>query len=310
MSTLISAIFSQLSDWLESALNSTFATWFASAIFGPFAKMCLDIGTNCYNKLIGVAIQLLMQSPDNWNGGSGWSVISTVNTTFIAIGASLVVIFWAIGIISLSVDERMNMRAEVMIKQLGKFVLAEFLVVDSINIISAFFSIVNGLINSFIPTAQSIYLSVPDDVNTFLDNPGLPDGLLCAIISLLFLVGSFAASASIVYFTYIRFFKVLLIIPYGSFASSYIAGGHAFSPGALSYYKYAISTVLEAVTMVLALKLSSAIISSDAINIVSNESGTNGTTVVEWILRALILMFVTLGAIKESSQITQKGIGM
>lgn len=307
---IIESIFEKLGGWLSDALNSTIGDWIGG-IFGGLAKILLSLGTGIYNKLIGLSIDLLKQSPASWNGGSGWNVITSVNTAFIAVGASLVIIFWLIGMISMSIDERMNVRVEVMVKQMIKLVVAEAVVTNSIYIVQIFFGLVDKLTNGFIPSADSVKLTVPDDVNNYLSGTvSLTDGLLCGVIGLLFAVGSIAAGASILYYAYIRFFKVLLIIPYGSIASSTMVGGPAFSHSAANYYKYAVSTVLEAVTMMLALKISSAIVSSDAINIVTGSPGTDGSTVSQWMIRALIMLFVTLGAVKESSQITQHGLGM
>lgn len=303
-------LFEKLTGWLGDALNAIFGPWLGG-IFAGLAKTFLSLGTSIYNTLVKFAVELLTQTPESWNGGSGWNVITSVNTAFIAVGASLVIIFWLIGVISMSVDERMNVRAEVMIKEFIKLVVAEALVTNSILIIQAFFGLVDKLTSGFVPSSDAIKLTVPDDVNNWLGGSvSLSDGLLCGFIGVLFLVGAIAAGASILYFAYIRFFKVLLIVPYGAIASSTLVGGPAFSHGAANYYKYALSTILEAATMLLALKLSAAIISSNAINIVTNEGGTSGTTVAQWMIRALILVFVTLGAVKESSQITQHGLGM
>lgn len=303
-------ILDAVGSWLSDVLNDTIGNWLGG-IFGGLADTLLDIGVGIYNTLIGNSIELLKQTPESWNGGAGWRVISSVNTAFIALGASLVIIFWLIGVISMSVDERMNVRVEVMFKEFIKLIVAEALITMSIDIIKSFFALVNRLTTGFLPAASSVKLTVPDNVSGFFDGTvSIGDGFLCAIIAILFLVGSVAVGASILYFAYIRFFKVLLIVPYGAIASSTLVGGPAFSHSASNYYKYALSTVFEAATMLLAIKLSSAIMSSSAINIITNEAGTDSTTVIQWMIRALIMLFVTLGAVKESSQITQHGLGM
>ena len=141
---VVSDIFSQLGSWLTDALNSTIGNW-AGGVFGGLANSLMDLGTSTYNKLIGLAVDLLKQSPDTWNGGSGWNVITSVNTAFMAVGGSLVMIFWLIGVISMSVDERMNVRFEVMLKEFIKLVIAETLVTGSITIIQGFFHLLINL---------------------------------------------------------------------------------------------------------------------------------------------------------------------
>ena len=303
-------IFDKLGEFISDILDSTIANWIGG-LFGDLAHFLMSIGTDVYNVLIGNAIDLLTQSPEDWSGGTGWSVITTVNTSFIAVGASLVIIFWLIGVISMSVDERMTVRFEVMLKEFAKLVIAEALVVGSIDVIKAFFGLVDKLTSGFIPTADSVKLTVPDSIDSYFDGTvKMVDGLLCAFIGLIFLIGVVGVGAMILYLAYIRFFKVLLIIPYGAIASSTMVGGPAFSHSAANYYKYAVSTIFEAATMLLAIKLSAAIMSSDTVNIITGDVGDSGTTVAQWMIRALILAFVTLGAVKESSQITQRGLGM
>lgn len=303
-------IFDKLGEFISDILDSTIANWIGG-LFGGLANSLMTLGTNVYNVLIGNTIDLLTQSPESWEGGTGWSVVTSVNTAFIAVGATLLIIFWLIGVISMSVDERMTVRFEVMLKEFAKLVIAEGLVVGSIDVIKAFFGLVDFLTSGFIPTSDSVQLSIPDSITSYFDGTvKIGDGLLCALVGVLFVVGVVAVGAMVLYLAYIRFFKVLLIIPYGAIASSTMVGGPAFSHSAANYYKYAISTVFESATMLLAIKLSAAIMSSDTVSIITGDAGDSGTTVAQWMIRALILAFVTLGAVKESSQITQKGLGM
>lgn len=303
-------IFDKLGEFISDILDSTIANWIGG-LFGGLANKAMTVGTDTYNVLIGNAIDLLTQSPEEWEGGTGWSVVTSVNTAFIAVGATLLIIFWLIGVISMSVDERMTVRFEVMLKEFAKLVIAEGLVVGSMDVIKAFFGLVDFLTSGFIPTSDSVQLSIPDSITSYFDGTvKIGDGLFCALVGVLFCIGVIAVGTMVLYLAYIRFFKVLLIIPYGAIASSTMVGGPAFSHSAANYYKYAVSTVFESATMLLAIKLSAAIMSSDTVSIITGDAGDSGTTVAQWMIRALILAFVTLGAVKESSQITQKGLGM
>ena len=102
----VEEIFGKLGDWFSDVLNSTVGNWLGG-IFGGLAKSLIHLGDGIYNKLIGDSIDLLKQSPESWNGGSGWNVISSVNSVFVAVGASLLIIFWLIGIISMSIESRL-----------------------------------------------------------------------------------------------------------------------------------------------------------------------------------------------------------
>lgn len=304
MDSILKAVGNWLIDGLDAILDP-----FLGGIFRGLVKILLNLGICAYNGLANCSIDLLKQTPQSWSAGVGWSVALSVNDIFIAIGATLAVIFWCIGMIKLSTEERVSMKVETVIKPLIKLTAAELLITNSVTIISVFFGLVNNVINRIVP-GGSVQLSIPADVNSQIESAGVVESLAFALVAVFFLIAAVAAGGSILYFAYIRFFKVLLIIPYGALSSTYVAGGQGISHGTLSYYKYVLSVSFEAVTMMLGLRISMAIISSDAaVNITANATDAI-TQVCLWMVRAIILMFVTLGAVKESSQITQRGFGM
>jgi hypothetical protein len=292
--------------FLDKAINAI--KTFADGTCKGFASSCIDTSVSLRNWFYEKSYACLMDSPTSWQGGDGWNVITTVNTSFVAVGASLLLIFWLIGICTDSLDIRSNLRFETVLKQLAKLVIGEFVVTNSIDILKSMFYLVNALTSGI--SSASISISKPESVAVYLSSSSTDDiggSASVAALSFVFLISTAGAGLGLLYLSMIRLFKVLLIVPYGAIATSTIAGSHSISQSTVSYYKYALSTILEAVTMILALRLASGL--QDQFIMAGSDAATSGGTVM-WLVQTTIFGFVTLGACKEAGQITQHGLGM
>ena len=76
---------------------------------------------------------------------------------------------------------------------------------------------------------------------------------------------------------YVRFLKILVIVPFGSVASSTLSGNRMVSHTAVSYFKYFLSVVLEAVTIALSIIVSNAILSYGIFDISGRGTGWTGS---------------------------------
>ena len=65
-----------LGDAILSLLNGAFKLW---------------------NGLVNLALSILTESPTEFKGGDAWRLVEKVNPIFIAVGSSLVVLFFVIG---------------------------------------------------------------------------------------------------------------------------------------------------------------------------------------------------------------------
>ena len=57
-----------------------------------------------WNNQIALVFDLLGTTPDKFNNGGPWAIIESINPIFVAVGSSLVVLFFVIGFCSESVD--------------------------------------------------------------------------------------------------------------------------------------------------------------------------------------------------------------
>ena len=65
-----------------------------------------------WNNQISLVFAMLGQSPVSFKGGGPWAVIEGIEPVFVAVGSSLVVLFFVIGFCSESIDVKDEMRFE------------------------------------------------------------------------------------------------------------------------------------------------------------------------------------------------------
>lgn len=80
-----------------------------------------------WNNQVSLVFALLGESPVEFKNGGPWDVISGIEPIFVAVGSSLVVLFFVIGFCSESVDVKEEMRFEVILRMLIRLGLAEWL---------------------------------------------------------------------------------------------------------------------------------------------------------------------------------------
>ena len=57
----------------------------------------LEMVFGFWNNQISLVFSMLGQSPTSFKGGGPWAIIESINPVFVAVGASLVVLFFVIG---------------------------------------------------------------------------------------------------------------------------------------------------------------------------------------------------------------------
>lgn len=128
------------------------------------------------------------------------------------------------------------------------------------------------------------------------------------ILEIVFLLITVGCGAMILLEAYQRFFKILMLVPYGTLASSTIAGNHMLAHSAESFWKYALCTIMDAVTMYMALALSAVVISSGSLGLTKNQTGA--MYVFAWMLESSFVCMLTLGMVKGAETVTQKALGV
>ena len=107
----------------------------------------LEMVFGFWNNQISLVFSMLGQSPVAFKNGGPWNVVQGIQPVFVAVGASLVVLFFVIGFCSESVDIREEMRFEVILRMLMRLTLAEWLVVNNMTIMKSIFTSIGNWVN-------------------------------------------------------------------------------------------------------------------------------------------------------------------
>ena len=78
----------------------------------------LEMVFGFWNNQISLVFAMLGQTTVDFKGGGPWAAIEAINPIFVAVGSSLVVLFFVIGFCSESVDIKEEMRFEVILRML------------------------------------------------------------------------------------------------------------------------------------------------------------------------------------------------
>lgn len=267
----------------------------------------LEIVFGFWNNQVSLVFAMLGQSPVHFKGGGPWGVIEAVNPVFVAVGSSLVVLFFVIGFCSESVDIREEMRFEVIFRMLIKLVLAEWFVVNGVTIMKAFFTTIGNLVNTL--TAGSNTLLVINGTQVeIIRNLDFGEGLVMLILSVLLSVIILICGFFMVYNVYFRFLKLLVIVPIGSIALATMGGNREVSHTAVTYCKYFLSVCFEAVTMALAIVVCNAFINAGLPAFTGNYEDWTQTLI--YLCEMTFTVALTTGSVKGAQNLTSRALGL
>ena len=267
----------------------------------------LEMVFGFWNNQVSLVFAMLGQSPVHFKGGGPWGVIEAVNPVFVAVGSSLVVLFFVIGFCSESVDIREEMRFEVIFRMLIKLVLAEWFVVNGVTIMKAFFATIGNLVNT-LTTGSNTLLVINDAQAEIIRNLDFGEGLVMLILSVLLSVIILICGFFMVYNVYFRFLKLLVIVPIGSIALATMGGNREVSHTAVTYCKYFLSVCFEAVTMALAIVVCNAFINAGLPVFTGNYEDWTQTLI--YLCEMTFTVALTTGSVKGAQNLTSRALGL
>lgn len=224
-----------------------------------------------------------------------------------AVGSSLVVLFFVIGFCSESVDVREEMRFEVILRMLIRLGLAEWLVANNVTIMKAFFTSIGNLVNLLSAGAYNT-LTIDSTQADVIKNLGFGESLIMLILAALLSVIVIICGFFMIYTVYFRFLKIMIIVPIGSIAFSTLAGNRNVAHTASTYAKYFLSVVFEAVTMALAIMLCNAFISAGLPSFTGSYSDWAKTRI--YLCEMTFTIALTVGSVKGAQSLTSKALGL
>ena len=260
-----------------------------------------------WNDQISLVFDLLGQSPTAFKDGGPWDVIAGIEPIFVAVGSSLVVLFFVIGFCSESVDVREDMRFEVILRMFMRLGLAEWLVANNVSIMKAFFTSVGNLVG-LLSQGKTMKLEIAKEQADIIRDLGFGESLLMLILAALLSVIIIICGFFLIYTVYFRFLKLLIIVPLGSVAFSTTGGNRMVSHTAVTYSKYFLSVTFEAVTMALAIIVCNAFINAGLPEFTGDYSDWAKTLI--YLCEMTFTIALTVGSVKGAQSLTSKALGL
>lgn len=281
--------------------------------FSAPALMLMKWAMVIYNALIRHASSLLSQSPADWDS-TGWNAVSQLYDNFKIVGSACVVIFYLYGFCMETIDAKQEMQFFDIIKTYLKLCLAEYFVSKGYDLISKLFYLVPALVGTYSPSATKLKTDIPADITKMMMAPkdyniGAGELLAMYIIAIIFFIVIVIAGAIVAYQAYVRFFRIMVLIPYGALANSTIAGSREMRQTAGAFWKFAIATILEAVTMLVSLYLFSSILGGGEVTLFP-KTDSNSLYIIEWMVQTIFLALVCVGIIQGAERLTQRALGL
>lgn len=260
-----------------------------------------------WNDKINMVFSLLGQSPVDFKGGDPWSVVEQIEPIFVGVGSSLVVLFFVIGFCSESVDVKEDMRFEVILRMLLRVGIAEWLVANNVTIMKAFFTSAGALV-SLLTNNKSKEMSISTEQAEVIKNLGFGASLIMMVLTVVIALVIIVCGFMLLYTVYFRFLKIMVLVPMGAIAFSTVGGNRMVSNTAVSYAKYFLSIVFEAVTMALAIIMCNAFINAGLPEFTS--SYADWTQVLIYLCELTFAVALTVGSVKGAQNLTSRALGL
>ena len=260
-----------------------------------------------WNNQISVVFELLGQSPTTFKGGGPWGIIAGIEPVFVAVGSSLVVLFFAIGFCSESIDIREEMRFEVILRILIRLGLAEYMVANNVTIMKAFFTSVGNLVG-LLTEGDRTTLKIAKEQADIIKNLGFGESLIMLILAAILSIIVIICGFFLLYTVYFRFLKLMVIVPIGSIAFSTMSGNRMVAHTAVTYAKYFLSVTFEAVTMALAIIVCNAFINAGLPEFTGDYTDWAKTLI--YLCEMTFSIALTVGSVKGAQSLTSKVLGL
>ena len=269
----------------------------------------LENALNTWNEKLTEIWQLITQSPQDFKGGSIWSVMVGIHGAVKAIGIALLVLFFVIGVMKTCGSFADVKRPEPALKLFIRFALAKGVVTYGLELMMALFQIVQGVISTIMgaagfSTPQETIL--PSEIVTAVEECGffesIPLWAVTLIGSLFITVLSFVMIMTV----YGRFFRMYLYTAIAPVPLATFAGEPSQSVG-ISFIKSYAAVCLEGAIIVLACIIFAVFASTPP---VIDPDAAAVSMVWSYVGELIFNMLVLVGAVKMADRVVREMMGL
>lgn len=269
----------------------------------------LQNALDTWNEKLAEIWTLITMSPENFKGGTIWSVVLNIHGAIQAIGLALLVLFFVVGVMKTCGSFAEVKRPETALKIFIRFALAKGVVTYGLDLMLALFSIVQGVVSTIMNSAGlgAIQQTVlPGEIVTAIEEcsffESIPLWAVTLIGSLFITVLSFVMILTV----YGRFFKLYLYTAIAPVPLSTFAGEPTQSVG-IAFIKSYAAVCLEGAIIVLGCIIFSLFATTPPVV----QSGAAAVTMVWSYVGELVFnMLVLVGAIKMADRVVREMMGL
>ena len=269
----------------------------------------LNNALDTWNQKLSEIWQIITQSPESFKGGDIWNVILTINDALKAIGLALLVLFFVAGVIRTCGSFAEIKRPEVALKLFIRFVLAKAAVTYGLDILMAFFRIVQGIISTAMNAVGSGVqndIVLPDIIVQKVNEVGFWDSIPIWAVTLIGGIFITVLSFIMIMSVYGRFFRLYLYTAIAPIPISTFAGEPTSQIGK-SFLKSYAAVCMEGAIIVLACIIFSVFAASPP-EIADDASAVS--MVWAYVGELIFNLLVLTGAVKMSDRVVREMLGL
>ena len=269
----------------------------------------LENALETWNSKLSEIWQLLTTSPQQFKGGSIWSVMVNINGAVQAIGLALLVLFFVVGVVRTCGSFTDVKKPEHALKLFIRFAIAKGVITYGLELMLALFDIVQGTISTIMTSAgfgTPNQTTLPAEMVTTIESCGFFESIPLWAVTLIGGLFITVLSFIMIMTVYGRFFKLYMYTARAPIPLSTFAGEPSQNVGK-SFIKSYCAVLLEGAVIVLACIIFSLFASTPP---VVNPDAAAVTQVWAYIGELVFNMLVLVGAVKMSDRIIREMIGL
>lgn len=269
----------------------------------------LENALNTWNEKLAEIWQLITQSPQQFKGGTIWSVIVNIHGAVQAIGLALLVLFFVVGVVKTCGSFAELKKPEHALKLFIRFALAKGVVTYGLQLMMALFEIVQGLVSTIMNAAgfgSAQQTVLPQEIIDAIESCGFFESIPLWAVTLIGGLFITVLSFIMIMTAYGRFFKLFLYTAIAPVPLSAFAGEPSQNVGK-SFIKSYAAVCLEGAIIVLACIIFSLFAASPP---AVDPNAAAVTQVWSYVGELVFNMLILVGSVKMADRIVREMMGL
>ena len=269
----------------------------------------LENALNTWNEKLAEIWQLITQSPQQFKGGTIWSVIVNIHGAVQAIGLALLVLFFVVGVVKTCGSFAELKKPEHALKLFIRFALAKGVVTYGLQLMMALFEIVQGLVSTIMNAAgfgSAQQTVLPQEIIDAIESCGFFESIPLWAVTLIGGLFITVLSFIMIMTVYGRFFKLFLYTAIAPVPLSAFAGEPSQNVGK-SFIKSYAAVCLEGAIIVLACIIFSLFAASPP---AVDPNAAAVTQVWAYVGELVFNMLILVGSVKMADRIVREMMGL